>query len=233
MIFLMTSIILILAGLLIIVKALSKPSIENDLQENILPRTDKLIEENFTKLLDTLYAKSASYHDFKEKMAHAGIAVQLAITSALISKKISDPIWTNIFDNTQLITSTYIIIWILLHIFVRWQLRKKRAAAIELATYQKALLRWAYSSPTKDDLKLYPKKTNNISFTKMLYDCIDYISPIPFALVSIDITKEGYPIGIVKIWEEQEKKGTGAYISEVIICIFSYLMLLIGLYCVN
>lgn len=189
------------------------------------------IVKNFTQLLQAMFSKSASYHNHKETMAHAGTALQLALMTWLISQKTSfNSCWIeNAGLSQNFVLGFYIVIWSLLHVFIRWQLRNRRTAAIELATYQKTLRKWAYSTPTQDDLVPFCEKPNDKSCIKKF---LDHFIPIKSASPQLDIDKYGFPTDMAKIWIEQEKEGTRAIASEWFLCIASALMFVIGFFCI-
>ncbi len=161
-------------------------------------------------------------------MAHAGMALQLALMTWLVSQDKWPPSWIHdVFIPAKNISIVFVIVvWLLIHVFVRWQLRKRRTAAFESAAYLRTLLEWAYASPPENDMKPSKEDQENKSSVK---DFLDHLIPIPSASPRRDIGKQGYPKCIVTKWREQEKLGSGATTAEWFLWFASVLMFVIVL----
>lgn len=184
--------------------------------------------DKYTKLFEILITQNRTYHDHKETMAHAALALQLAIITWIVSQDIWPPVWINnecISANTLSIVG-FMIIWTITHVFIRWQLRNRRSSAIIQTAYINIIRKWINKLPT--DVELLSYNSNNNKKNK-IYLFIDYILPCPYAALHYDLNKKEYPKCFVKEWEEQESKYTGAIRSEWLLWLASVLMFIIGI----
>jgi hypothetical protein len=80
------------------------------------------------KLLEHLISENESYHNHKEIMAHAGLLVMLALCGGIISVKEWPPTWVpQLHLSSEWVTFLlFFLLWLLLHIYIRWQLRHRR-----------------------------------------------------------------------------------------------------------
>jgi hypothetical protein len=195
--------------------------------------------EEIKGFLTLILSQQNSYHDHKEKMAHAGILVMLALTTAVIGQKDWPPGWvpdihigTCFFACKRLVTYFGLLLfWVFIHAYVRWQLRNRRSAAIYVCTLNKLLRDWAYKIPSNVELKPYENEKDlnplNIKFPKnsKLSEFIDrYILPLKEIIVPTDEGMKGYPaILVAKIIEAR----TGATTGELRVSLASIFMLLI------
>lgn len=192
--------------------------------------TDPRIERH-TKLLELLLAQSETYHNHKETMAHAGVLLQIALIAGMVSVEHWPPPWVpDVHVSARVIIAVaFVALWLLIHVFVRWQLRNKRSAALTNAAFLRTLRKWATTPPTDDDLKAYQVKNSQKLRVRTLLD--EYFIPLPSATLHYDVDKAGYPSGMVQEWIDQEGNlGTGAVRAEWLLWIGSILILAIGLF---
>lgn len=179
------------------------------------------------QLFERLLESSETYHSHKETMAHTGLAVQIGLLVALISASSWPPGWVPEVNLSSRAISVigFVIVWLLIHIFVRWQLRDRRAAAIVNAALLQTLKKRARESSQSSD----SDSRNSKQRSAVLLTFCDYLFPCASAPLHYDVGKEGYPEDFVKAWNEQEKAGTGAIKSEWFLWVGSLLVLGIGL----
>lgn len=192
--------------------------------------TDPRIERH-TKLLELLLAQSETYHNHKETMAHAGVLLQIALVAGMVSVDPWPPSWVpEVHISARvLIAVAFVALWLLIHVFVRWQLRNRRSAALTNAACLRTLRKWATTPPTDDDLKPYQVKSSQKPSVRIFLD-EDFIPP-PSVTLHYDVDKEDYPSGMVQEWINQEGNlGTGAVRAEWLLLIGSILILGIGLF---
>jgi hypothetical protein len=100
---------------------------------------DDKVHDRFERALIALYAQISTYHGEKEKIAYSIIVLEIALLSAAISahswilSTVSTRQWLIFFVFAVTVCS-------LLHYLVRWQLRNRRAAAIQVAAIQTTML---------------------------------------------------------------------------------------------
>lgn len=157
--------------------------------------------------LETMLGETNSYHHHKETMANAGIVAQLGIVASIFSMQ-SLPSWVkpipwcnHNISPKYLIYIAFIMLWLLIHIFIRWQLRNRRWAAIFTAAIEETLKNWTYSNPRPIDLKPYQEDTLKPKTKKEFID--KYIWPLRSAPLYSDVGVKGWPIGLM---QELDKK---------------------------
>ncbi|MGA2092348.1 MAG: hypothetical protein ABSH16_02930 [Sedimentisphaerales bacterium] len=184
-------------------------------------------------LLELMVSQTETYHNHKETMAHAGVLVQIALVAGLLSYNSPwPPTWVptvTIYVSQQLFAAlAFISIWLLIHVFVRWQLRNRRWAALSNAALVRTLQKWANTPPTCEELAPY-KSQNTKKHSRLLIYLDSYLLPVSSALLHEDVAKENYPLDLVTEWKKQEKEGTGAFRAEWLLWLGSVLMLVLGL----
>ena len=182
--------------------------------------------ERAEKLNSQLLSDHSSYHNQKERMAHVGFLLEVAIFGGVISTKNWPPTWIpDITFSAQIIAfSAFTLIWLFIHIFIRWQLRNRRWAALQYAGVLRAARKWVVEPPTPEDLQ--PYKIDHPIETNKLGVLFDYIIPWPKARIRSDLGMEGFPKCIVDGVKEQDNEGTGAVFAESLLTfgsIFIYL----------
>ncbi len=192
----------------------------------------EVVKELLTVRLEQMH----TYHDHKEKMAHAGILVELVLMGAVLG---TDN-WPLDWVPDLCIPKRYIclfglfLIWILIHIYIRWQLRNRRIAALYVAGLLELFKDWAYKKPTDKDLKPYKNVGDTIGYgvifpeTSNFSEFIDkYLFPLEGVFIPTDEGMKDYPtIMVVKII----KALTGAVTGERLVTFASIIVFLICLF---
>ncbi len=102
------------------------------------------------------------YHNHKELMVNAGFVIQLTLFATIIMENVWPPKWIegdSIFNHfsTSII---YSIFWLIIHLFIVWQLQNKIAAALFINGYSNALKKLIFNGIEKQDLILDQEERN-------------------------------------------------------------------------
>jgi hypothetical protein len=169
------------------------------------------------RLLEIMLDQINSYHNHKETMANAGMIVQLGVTAGILSGIPWLPTWLKSMQICACISpkfltiAAYCAIWGLINVFIRWQLRNRRWAALFSSAVVEVLRRWANSDPTPTDLDPYRERSPLPE--KRFADFIDtYIAPNRSAGLYSDVSREGWPNALGEEW----RKKAQAYMKEPI-----------------
>lgn len=178
--------------------------------------------ERVTAFLELRMSQMHSYHDHKETMAHATILVALAYVGAIISSTNWPPDWvTTVCVSSDVVAALgALAVWFFIHVYMRWQLRNRRVAALYVACLLTILRQWANSPPSSDDLTPYEGGAPKVP---RIHTLVDFIVPWKFAHVPSDEGMLGYPRRVV---EEYRNIGTGAMFAENLV---TYGSLMLGL----
>jgi len=182
-------------------------------------------EKRMIDFLNLRMSQMHSYHDHKENMAHAAVVVALGLVGAVLSIQTWPPSWVpSLCVSSKTMAFIGIVaVWLLIHVYMRWQLRNRRVAAIYVAALLKVLRAWATSPPTEEQLKAWEQ--DPLPRVK-IHDFINFLIPWKRSNVTADEELKGYPTAFVK---ELQQSSTGAVWSEYIV---TYGSLLLGLFLV-
>jgi hypothetical protein len=189
------------------------------------------------KLVEHLLSECDSYHNHKETMAHAALLVMMALSGGVLSLHPFPPLWVPPLDiyipSRWIAFLGFFLLWALIHVYIRWQLRNRRWAAVVYAGAFRAIGQWVQKDPAEEDLATYratPRVPQGIGrcIAAKLSNVLDMlVIPFPRAGLPENITPEDYPAWVGKAVHEQDKKGTGAIWSEWLITGGSFLLLVI------
>ncbi len=163
----------------------------------------------------------STYHDHKETMAHAAILVSLGLVAGVVATPAWDS-WAPSVDLSQRLIATVgvVLAWFLLHLYIRWQLRNRRIAAMSARAYRRVLRTWETSRPTPADLQPNDKPLG-CSSVKRTID--KWIFPLDGTIREEDLD-EGF-VGLRRvIVKEFEAASTGASNAERLVSIGSLLL---------
>lgn len=185
--------------------------------------------KNIRPFLELMLGQSETYHNHKETIAHAGMALQLAFAAGIISVGTWPPDWvTEVRLSPRFLSASAVAaIWFLIHVFVRWQLRNRRWAAFQNAALVRTLRRWAIETPAPEKLASYKQPNRQRASTFLTF--LDYLVPCQSASLHCDVDMSGWPVGLVEEWTEQIRTGTGAIKAEWLLWVGSVFVLLLGL----
>jgi hypothetical protein len=188
------------------------------------PVTEELESRiKLTALLESRMSQMHSYHDHKETMAHAAVVVVLAYVGGVISIQKWPPEWvpTICASRDSVALAGAMAVWLFIHVYLRWQLRNRRVAALYVACLLKVLRGWTFTPPSQEDLQPYAQTASKRS---SMHTWIDFLVPWPQARVPSDEGLEGYPTAMV---EEYLRTKTGAVFAETLVTFGSILLGLI------
>ncbi|MBI4189365.1 MAG: hypothetical protein HY525_02365 [Betaproteobacteria bacterium] len=178
--------------------------------------------KRITDFLELRLSQMHSYHNHKETMAHAAILVALAFVGAVLSSSQWPPQWIPpVQVSSRGVAALGVtMIWLVIHVYMRWQMRNRRVAALYVACLLKVLRRWADTSPSEEELKPYQ---DTIPSTHKIHFYVDLLIPWKSARVPSDEGMQGYPAAMVT---EYLKTDTGALFAENLV---SYGSIALGL----
>jgi hypothetical protein len=178
------------------------------------------------EVVDKLLSEMRSYHDHKETMAHAGIALEVAILGMIMTADKWPPPWLeNAEASTRMVCYIgFAVIWLLIHIYVRWQLRNRRWAERQVGGLLRVQAKWSVSNPTMEELRLYFDKVREPCWAKVFVDLIlpSYWGSIP----PVDERKEGLPEELVDAIQKY-KTGPSLFLGELLLWCMSVVAFII------
>ncbi|MGH8749480.1 MAG: hypothetical protein ACREU5_10275 [Burkholderiales bacterium] len=192
-----------------------------------MPETNREKEkiDRAIQLLDQRVDQLQTYHNHKETMAHAALLVALAIAGFVLTSKDWPPEWVPpICISQQWVTFLGLaIIWFMIHWYMRWQLRRRRAAAQLVACLLILTRRWATYPPSIP--KIMQATEGNPpprSPRTWLWKVLDFFVPCENASVEMDAYPQIYPQVVVDTYQ---KTKTEALCGERIVTLGSLLIL--------
>ena len=176
------------------------------------------MQERATQFVRDALQHYRAYHNHKETLAIAGITFHVtAFGVALISKD-----WP---PYRPLLTSVLITLaWLLILFYLKWQLHRRRWAAMRMAGAERLLARWISQPPSPDELKPAPvEKKKQPSICTIL---IDYVVAVKGVEPTVDISEPVYPTALVRLWQEQEERErpTRAIVQERFIVLVGWIL---------
>lgn len=166
--------------------------------------------KRITDFLELRLSQMHSYHNHKETMAHAAILVALAFVGAVLSSSPWPPQWIPpVQVSSRGVAAVAVtIVWLVIHVNMRWQMRARRVAALYVACLLKVLRRWADTPPSEEELKPYQ---DTIPSTHKIHFYVDLLIPWKSARVPSDEGMQGYPTAMVT---EYLRTDTDALFAE-------------------
>lgn len=191
-------------------------------------------EERARELLRTLLDRYRSYHDHKESMAYAGLTLCLAAFGAALLANEWPPQW--MLNNKGIVALAISVVWLFALVFVKWELVRRRWAALRCAGIERLLAKWTCNDVAPDDLDAWSQgqkekvkgKWSRVRASIRLAGIvvIDHIFPLAAAKPAVDIAESVYPTGLVNEWHAQQGRGTGALFHERLLVLAGWLVYL-------
>jgi hypothetical protein len=177
------------------------------------------------QLLELRMSQMQSYHNHKETMAHAALLVALAVSGAIISTSPWPPSWVPSLSISNKVVAFLIVtlIWLLIHVYMRWQLRNRRVAAQYVACLLKVLRDWANTPPSEEDLKPY---TDTMTGGSKFISFVDFFVPLKSTTIPLVEGLQGYPAAMIA---EYFRTSSGAFGAERLVSygsVFLWLLIL-------
>ena len=193
----------------------------------IIETTRALRKPNSDGLFDYLVIRQglmSDYHNHKENMANAGILVQISLFGAVVTESIWPPNWVaHNFSTPEAWTFlAYFMLWGLVHIHIRWQLKNKRAAANWVKGLDNAIRKLLFEKPDARALALDIKSPPRTP--RWLRDLIIGLFPVSHYF-HMDAGTAGLPKFVANEVESAFKSGSGGDTLEALINITSYALL--------
>lgn len=168
----------------------------------------------------------SQYHNHKEAMAYVAFGIQIALFGSIMTldkwpfQWIKDR-WPMDYNMISILGFT--CLWFFIHLFIRWQLRNRRWAAIHCAALWKTRIQWIQKRPTSQELSplnISPKKKKESIISYL----VDHIIVYQSAMIYSDLEYKHYPSCLLNNIMEQEKVSTGAVKSEYLVTYGSILL---------
>jgi hypothetical protein len=187
--------------------------------------------ERAEKFLEYLLAQADSYHNHKESMAYAGLLVMLAICGGVLSLDGWPPEWVpcGAFGlSRHLLTLIGVgVLWFIVHLYIRWQFRHRRGAAITYNGALAGLVKWIKDDPAERDL--VPSRTQKPC---CLAKILDSLFPFHKGTPNMLVERTDFPVWLVD-GIRQEAKGIGCILDEclaMIGSIFAFAIIIVRTY---
>ena len=160
-----------------------------------------------------LLADTRAYHNHKETMAHACVALEIAIFGWIMSKDG----WAMATSVKQaLFWLAFTGIWLLLHLYIRWELRFRRWSVTQDFGIRRMLANWTSTNPTEEELLPYGEPIKNNSKAPHLRRIIaDLAFPYFPGRFPPERAAIGYPIVLVEALRKADiRKDCWLYFGE-------------------
>jgi hypothetical protein len=158
----------------------------------------------------------ANYHAQKENAAYVALALFAGVAGSILLNKDWPPNWGT--NSKELAFLSLTLAWFAVLVYLRFQLHKRRWAALRVDGCERVLAMWATNQLT-DPADLVPAHRESNAEIKWCIRVLDFfVWPLLAAVKAIAGPKEGdlplYPRILVRMWEDQETKGTDALWHE-------------------
>lgn len=175
-----------------------------------IPSVNPERKENNRDFVQAMLVRYASYHQNKESMAYAGITLFGGITGASTLSTAWPPKWGSHTTVLAIVACTFL--WFVILTFLRFQLTRRRWAALRVAGCDRLLSAWLQDPPSDDDLGLMPPMPRpSHCICVKLANCLWGSKA---AVRAVDTKESVYPSALVKEWLTQEERGTDALKHE-------------------
>lgn len=176
------------------------------------------------KFAECLLSNNMSYHDHKETMAHACVVLEIAIFGWIMSNG-GWAIATSVRFIWFFLVS--IVVWLLLHVYIRWELRLRRLSAFFGHGIRKVMIKWTSTNPTMEELQPYEESNkNNAKGPCLFWIILDLIVPCFCGSLPLEHAPIGYPTALVEAFKKAEVDGDEClYLGEWLPSVFSLLII--------
>ena len=157
----------------------------------------------------------AGYQRHKESMAYTGLALLAGVSGFVLTSTNWPPqewgCYRQLFGGLALTG-----LWAAMLVYLRFQLRNRRWAALRVAGCERVLVSWA--TDKLDYERLGAARRSQIEESATWRRLLDWIWPQEMCLPAMkNLEKDYYPGVLVDAWEEVEKSGTAAIENERLI----------------
>ena len=193
--------------------------------------TSQPVDDGASRLNDfvvMLHEYYASYHHHKEAMAYAGFSLYAAAVAAGV---FSDKWPPNGQKGWTLLG--VMLTWVAVLTYLRFQLHRRRWAAIRRAGCERLLARWVFERPEPHEWALASvPEPKGISTWDRVSDLVwpnhDVLRIIDTGKkLSPDADKKLYPAALLKEWKAREKDGSDAILHERLIVVTGWIITIV------
>ena len=178
-----------------------------------------MLDNNFDYSLNQLnnvalaiFNDLSSYQDHKERMANGGFLFEAALLSGYLAKYKE---LETILSSQALVIMAFSALWLVAHLFIRWQMRAKEEASLKQNGILISMSVWVHNKPTKEDFEADTRQFS-MSTKFKIYDFIDMFYPMPHDKPSGYLSKRKYPKalvdGILEIYKQEPKPPLTDYL---------------------
>jgi hypothetical protein len=174
-----------------------------------------------------------SYHKQKETAALTAFTLCTGAFSTALITKDWPPSWGPYSKELCMVSITFV--WLAFLIYIKWQLHRRRWAALRMAGAERLLATWISERPSEQDLtketvedqqqplewrEIISRKSRRIAIL-----IIDSVWAIYRAVPVVDVSQAVYPRILVQFWKNQfDSHGTSAIFHERLIVIVGWLL---------
>jgi len=193
-----------------------EPSVPN-------PSTNTERVERASGFVEAMLGREAAYHQHKEAAAYAGITLFAGIAGTAVVSKAWPPEWGTYTTTLAIGAATFL--WVVILIFLRFQLTRRRWAALRVAACDRLLAAWLQVQPSDEALVLLPSAPRPpVSFCDKAANCIWGSKA---AVRAVDTKESVYPGALVKELIAQEERGTNALKHERLILLTGWVFYIV------
>jgi hypothetical protein len=166
-----------------------------------------MLDEDSKQFAYAFLADRESYHSHKETAAHATFLVEAGLFGALATTCTLTDFLKSVPNAHTVVPLLIAFVWFLFHVLLRWQLRNRRIAALQVATLLRAIT---------DDLTKRPEPAKRAPVIGgWLSTSFDYFIPRPTSTIVGDAKLQQYPDWYRFRYLAVQKEGTGANFGEI------------------
>lgn len=168
--------------------------------------------EQFRMFVTNELQRYSGFRDHKETMAYAGIALFTGAAATLLTSKDWPPQFAE--NNPWLIVSAFTLLWLFVIVYLRYQLRRRRWAALRVAGCERLLCKWLLDPPQAGPS---PPTSYGKPKASLRLRLVDYIWPLKCSVRVFDTEVRVYPAELQRSWLDAEPRGSDALFHERII----------------
>lgn len=174
------------------------------------PSTDMERVERVQAWVQALLDRYAAYHQHKEGAAYAAITLFAGIAGAAAVSSAWPSDWGRYTTVLAILVAT--LLWTAVLTFLRFQLTRRRWAALRVAGCDRLLAAWLQKGPS--DVGLAPGAPISrppVTCPSLVANCL---WGSKYAVHAVDTSESVYPSALVTAWVDQETRGTDALKHE-------------------
>lgn len=157
--------------------------------------------------------RAATYHQHKESAVYAGITLFAGVAGAGTISGTWPPDWGRY--SVPLALGAVTLLWLVVLMFLRFQLTRRRWAALRVAACERLLAAWIQDQPSDEALAYSPSTSRP---PPSLCDTVaNWAWGCKAAVRAVDTAQSTYPSALVNELLDQERRGTDALIHERLI----------------